>query len=748
MSRRLLPLVLTLGLTVFWTTLPRMADATTAGQVCATVGNSCAAGVANINVTTTLTCDSELDFVTAGFPVVRINDNAGLVMEQGSLCSLTLDVQDLLINAGGKIIVDKPNSKSPGKVTVNASGTITTNTNTLISVIGGSGDPHPTIELFAGGNVTLAGKLEARGTSAIGFGGQVIIESEAGKVVVQGSATIKASSTDPGGTLVRIKACDGIEIKGTVNATAKKRSAEIELFSRETILIDGGDLIADVRIAELHSGDTHRITVEARDDIVLKSGAVVSANSKSTNKVAGAVTMLSTEGALTCTSSTITANALGGGSDGGLLSLRSFDNLTYNCTLQAKGGTANNGQGGAVLLQSFQGDVLGTGNVQATAKLPGSISLAACANPITDGGTFNPAAGANPGVCVVAPTTGVNFINGIEPCGTQPPPPNNQCPAITILGGANQSVQSGQTIAFDVSATDPDNGTVTLSASNLPANATFTPNPTSGAPTATGQFSFSPTPAQENQSFSITFTAGDNQGCGGVQAAVQITVTTAPPVCQASTASSLAFGESTDLTLVPLLGANLQVMSGPMPVSSGSAPPAYSDADSQGSVSVTNPQLGTPLTTGLLETAASSTVPGSDTASAEARVANPNLSLLTLLGLTATKVESTADIAGVCGTSLTATGTTTVVDGATSGILGQGFTIPPNPAPNTVLLDQLGVKVILNEQIVGGNGVNSRSLTVNAIHVDINNTLLSLIGVLSGDFIIGQSQAQVQCVCP
>jgi len=120
---------------------------------------------------------------------------------------------------------------------------------------------------------------------------------------------------------------------------------------------------------------------------------------------------------------------------------------------------------------------------------------------------------------------------------TQGPPPN-QCPTVTVIGGTTRSVQVGQTLTFQVSATDPDGNTVTLQATNLPANSSFTPNPATGTPTATGTFSFTPAAGQGNQTFNVNFTATDNNGCGAGVATpvtVQITVTLGPPPNQCPT---------------------------------------------------------------------------------------------------------------------------------------------------------------------------------------------------------------------
>jgi uncharacterized repeat protein (TIGR01451 family) len=166
------------------------------------------------------------------------------------------------------------------------------------------------------------------------------------------------------------------------------------------------------------------------------------------------------------------------------------------------------------------------------------------------------------------------------------------------------------------------------------------------------------------------------------------------------------------------------------------------------SVSVSSLLTGQILQTGLLEVNAASTVPGSDSVSADATVDDLEIlivELLQLLTISADTVQSTADISGTCGDVLTATGTTTIENATVGGTLGAGLSISVNPAPNTVLLNLSGITVILNEQIIGGDGVNSRSLTVNAIRISLDNVLLTAIGTLSGDIIISQSQAQLLC---
>jgi hypothetical protein len=217
------------------------------------------------------------------------------------------------------------------------------------------------------------------------------------------------------------------------------------------------------------------------------------------------------------------------------------------------------------------------------------------------------------------------------------------------------------------------------------------------------------------------------------------------PASAATTGSSSAYGESIDLSLVPLLGGGVTLVSGPLPVVAGTAAPSYDQQTSLANVRVQAAGLGTVLQTGILNVAADSSVPAADQAHGHAEVANPALQLASLLGLNASVISSDASISGGCGSGLTTTGTTQLLSAQVSGLAAFGLTVPPNPAPNTELLNLLGVRVILNEQIAGGDGFSHASLTVNAVHVSLTNSVLSLIGVLSGDIVISQSRAEVDC---
>ncbi len=81
-------------------------------------------------------------------------------------------------------------------------------------------------------------------------------------------------------------------------------------------------------------------------------------------------------------------------------------------------------------------------------------------------------------------------------------PSTNTPPTLSVP--ASRSVKTGTPVSFTVTSPDNDGDTVTLSSSSLPLGASFS--------TSTGLFTWSPTPDQANQFWTISFNATDNAG--------------------------------------------------------------------------------------------------------------------------------------------------------------------------------------------------------------------------------------------
>ena len=63
-----------------------------------------------------------------------------------------------------------------------------------------------------------------------------------------------------------------------------------------------------------------------------------------------------------------------------------------------------------------------------------------------------------------------------------------------------------------------------------------------------------------------------------------------------------------------------------------------------------------------------------------------------------------------------------------------------NPAPNTVILNVGGLRIVLNEQTLLGDGLTSSGIETNAIHVGFNNFVAGT-GLVNGNIILGHTSA-------
>ena len=100
----------------------------------------------------------------------------------------------------------------------------------------------------------------------------------------------------------------------------------------------------------------------------------------------------------------------------------------------------------------------------------------------------------------------------------------NNRPVFTEPIQTSYEIEQGQTLAFQVTATDADNDNLTLTATSLPNNATFGPtNPVTGVGSVTGNFSFTPDYSLDG-TYQVNFTAEDGKVGGTAQLTVSILV--------------------------------------------------------------------------------------------------------------------------------------------------------------------------------------------------------------------------------
>lgn len=209
-------------------------------------------------------------------------------------------------------------------------------------------------------------------------------------------------------------------------------------------------------------------------------------------------------------------------------------------------------------------------------------------------------------------------------------------------------------------------------------------------------------------------------------------------------ATSNGYGISADLTLLIL---QLEVL--PQAYADGSAPGPYANDNTAVNALFSAAGLAN-VGADVLSGEATSDVDGSSgnrttTGNGTVTGLGADVVLGTILNLSAGVIEADSAVTGDYG-SLAANGSSILTDVDLS-ILGTTLTVDANAAPNTVLFDALGIQVVLNEQIIGGNGIDGRSLEVNAIRISFDDVAAGL-GLLNGDIKIAHAYSEMNAVVP
>jgi hypothetical protein len=224
------------------------------------------------------------------------------------------------------------------------------------------------------------------------------------------------------------------------------------------------------------------------------------------------------------------------------------------------------------------------------------------------------------------------------------------------------------------------------------------------------------------------------------------------PDASAQGRSSLtsAFGISTQLRFTSANQVVTPINTAPVPTISGSGPAPYVLTQAADATSVGSEPTGTLLQFTRARVDAFSLLPNSFRTNSDAVVQNLRLTIGNLLTISADSVDAQAIAqfnteSGACDPNVGAFLTRATV----GGTLGTGLRIPVNPAPNAVLLNGSGIRVVLNEQTEVVDPT-SNSATVNTLHVYFTNTPLNG-GTLNGEIIVSHSDATllgVRCQLP
>lgn len=231
----------------------------------------------------------------------------------------------------------------------------------------------------------------------------------------------------------------------------------------------------------------------------------------------------------------------------------------------------------------------------------------------------------------------------------------------------------------------------------------------------------------------------------------------------ATSLSSEATAASAKVTAANVVKANIEVAK-----ASGSTPGNYNNTSTLANVNQNFTLVNGFLTdvhqtlkADVINSHAYSNTPGNISATGSTMIANAESKLyssvlgidLLSLGIKADAIGSTTTVGANSG-GLYGIGSSTFTNLALSGSLFDALSFNANllfnPGPNTVVLalsGLTGISLILNEQIMTGNGTDTLGMTTNAVHLSFKDYLFEG-KLLNGDVILGQSKALISGYSP
>lgn len=229
----------------------------------------------------------------------------------------------------------------------------------------------------------------------------------------------------------------------------------------------------------------------------------------------------------------------------------------------------------------------------------------------------------------------------------------------------------------------------------------------------------------------------------------------ASPAAAVTRITTSAYALFSNIQVVDTVGVTIV----PQAATSGAAAPGYDATNTVASLSadidlglLTVIRAGLGVDTGLLSSRSQANG-GPTSGSGRSQVDDLGVNLftrtsvlpaVTTLGITADTITST--------TSVTVVGTDAVLSGRAVfenldlnllSLLNFSLGANAEVVPNFTLFNGLGLKIVLNEQIIGGNGTTEKSLTTNALRISFVDYLLGG-RLLTGDLIVGNSFAGIE----
>ena len=239
---------------------PGTVEATTAADVCDAMADPCELG-------RELAVDpgSTLDFGTRAFAIKA--PNGRLLVDAGDTLSISAGSMLIETGAGGRLRT-APAGSSAISIVVGGAFTVTRVGVSSVAIDMTSNAEPGTLDIQAGGDVTIGGEIHAQGAES---GGEVFIGSTGGRITL--ADRILADSGFFGGFIV-LNATGPIEVTadGGMDVSSAVGFGSIELDTRAS-LVHAGRLVAKARFSEAFGCDGGTLSLGADGDITI-DGAI------------------------------------------------------------------------------------------------------------------------------------------------------------------------------------------------------------------------------------------------------------------------------------------------------------------------------------------------------------------------------------------------------------------------------------------------------------------------------------------
>ncbi|NOT21995.1 MAG: filamentous hemagglutinin N-terminal domain-containing protein [Nitrospiraceae bacterium] len=315
------------------------------GAISSGSSQSGSTGTITLNASETITISEPFD---PNFPIVVANIQEG----SGGQGDIVIQAREIFITNGAEVFSSSEGAGT-GKVTLEATDSITVSTNGVVRAFGGTTADRPAIELRASDIRLDQGLLSSR-TNNDFDGGSVTLNATAGNLTLANGSHILTNTQFSSGNAgsITASATDSIVLSG--GSTMESSSSSVATGNGGAVTLIAGNQVnlsgtgTALQSTTGGSGNGGNISVTAGQSLMMNNGSSISASSTGAGN-AGDINITATNG-LTMHNSSITTQVIhtgtGGSAGGGNIKVTTSDSATIYMSNSTISASVSDGPGG------------------------------------------------------------------------------------------------------------------------------------------------------------------------------------------------------------------------------------------------------------------------------------------------------------------------------------------------------------------------------------------------------------------